>query len=352
MKRTFVYLVLILLLFFGFTNNVHGLDLGAAKLTITGPTTANAGDTITLNIMLDIISYGNATSLSYYNGRMNFDASKIQYINYEYINGDHSAVGDTGNWYPGVFSFAPRAISTGSTGVKVRFKINDTIADGTTLNFATSSSITRMNSNVPNDEGKYYFDMPTTGSTLSIRVANPSNNTTSNPNNNTSQSKSNNTTESKSENNQIQSKSSNADLKSLSVDKYSFDKVFNPNTLEYNIKVASDTNEIDINYETEDAKSTVEIIGNKALKFGNNVIKIVVTAEDGTTKEYIINVEKTNDKTKAGNNNLKAPRTENKKSNSNLYLNIVIGSISLIGVSAVGYIIYIKKFKKNIKKSK
>ena len=34
------------------------------------------------------------------------------------------------------------------------------------------------------------------------------------------------------------------------------------------------------------------IIGNKNLKAGNNTIKIVVTAEDGTKKTYKINVEK------------------------------------------------------------
>ena len=45
-------------------------------------------------------------------------------------------------------------------------------------------------------------------------------------------------------------------------------------------------------YELEDKNSSLDIIGNDDLKVGNNEIIFVVTAEDGTKKEYKLTVNK------------------------------------------------------------
>ena len=58
------------------------------------------------------------------------------------------------------------------------------------------------------------------------------------------------------------------------------------------IKVGENIQEISAKVKLESSKATYKISGNKNLKPGNNVVTILVTAEDGTKKTYKINVEK------------------------------------------------------------
>ena len=88
-------------------------------------------------------------------------------------------------------------------------------------------------------------------------------------------------------------KSSNCNLSklSLSVEGLSFKS----SQTTYNIKVGSEVNDITVKATTAHAKATYTVSGNKNLKAGNNVISIVVKAENGATKTYKINVEKAGD---------------------------------------------------------
>ena len=88
-------------------------------------------------------------------------------------------------------------------------------------------------------------------------------------------------------------KSSNCNLSkiSLSVEGLSFKS----SQTTYNIKVGADVENITVKATTAHSKSTYTVSGNKNLKAGNNVIKIVVKAENGATKTYKINVEKEGD---------------------------------------------------------
>ncbi len=87
-----------------------------------------------------------------------------------------------------------------------------------------------------------------------------------------------------------QTKSSNANISklTLSVEGLSFKK----SQTTYNIKVGEEVEDISVKVTLESSKATYKVTGNKNLKAGNNVIKIVVTAENGTKKTYKINVEK------------------------------------------------------------
>ena len=58
------------------------------------------------------------------------------------------------------------------------------------------------------------------------------------------------------------------------------------------INVSNSVDKLDIEYIVEDNKAEVEIKNNEVLKNGNNEILIIVTAEDGTKKEYKIKVYK------------------------------------------------------------
>ena len=92
-------------------------------------------------------------------------------------------------------------------------------------------------------------------------------------------------------------KSNNANLKSLEV-KTKDDVVveitpkFDPSVYEYNAEVDSNVSSILVNTVMEDSKSNVIINGaDDELKSGeNNKITITVTAEDGTKKQYVLNV--------------------------------------------------------------
>ena len=83
-------------------------------------------------------------------------------------------------------------------------------------------------------------------------------------------------------------RSNNNDLKSLSISGGTID--FNKNTTNYLIKVEHDVDSVTINATTEDMKASVSGTGIKTLKDYVNEFKIVVTAENESTKTYIVKV--------------------------------------------------------------
>ena len=82
------------------------------------------------------------------------------------------------------------------------------------------------------------------------------------------------------------------DLKELTVTNGTLNPNFDPNTLEYNLKVDGKTDKLDIKAIAKDADSKVEIIGNDNLKEGKNTVLVKVIDKNGFTKYYTINVEK------------------------------------------------------------
>lgn len=85
-------------------------------------------------------------------------------------------------------------------------------------------------------------------------------------------------------------KSDDATLKSLEVAGQTINPAFDANNLNYTLIVDNNVENLDVNAIANDSKATVAISGNKGLKVGVNAITITVTAEDGTVKNYIINV--------------------------------------------------------------
>ena len=83
-------------------------------------------------------------------------------------------------------------------------------------------------------------------------------------------------------------KSSNTNLSSLTIDVDNFE--FNPKIMEYTLEVDYLTEVIHIKAVAEDDKAIVTGAGAKALKIGENHYSIIITAEDGTTKEYKITI--------------------------------------------------------------
>lgn len=134
-------------------------------------------------------------------------------------------------------------------------------------------------------------------------------------------------------------KSNNANLKNInfSVGKINFKK----DVLEYKIKVKNEIDKITITSSLEDLKAKVEGNGEYKLKVGVNEIKLIVKAEDGTTKEYKINVIR-DIKNKV--------KKEKEKVNKNSLNIIIIVDILIIIITIITiFIIEKRKHKKNQK---
>ena len=87
--------------------------------------------------------------------------------------------------------------------------------------------------------------------------------------------------------------SNNKNLKSLTISgDYKLTPAFNKDVTEYSLNVASDIDSIDIKAVAEDDNAKVTIKGNDKLLMGENTVEVKVTAEDGTTRTYKINVTK------------------------------------------------------------
>ena len=95
---------------------------------------------------------------------------------------------------------------------------------------------------------------------------------------------------SSSNNSESKNKSSNNNLSNLEIDIADFK--FNPEVTEYNLEVPYNTKIISIKAISESDRAVVTGAGEKALKVGENNYRIVITAEDGTTKEYKISIRR------------------------------------------------------------
>lgn len=86
-------------------------------------------------------------------------------------------------------------------------------------------------------------------------------------------------------------KSNDSSLKALVVEGYELYPEFNTNTHEYNIRVTNDITNLTITPTVNHEKASYKVQGaTEELEVGKNVITVVVTAEDGTTTNYVINV--------------------------------------------------------------
>lgn len=103
------------------------------------------------------------------------------------------------------------------------------------------------------------------------------------------------TTEEPEEEEEEEETSTNKALKELIVEGYELTPEFNPETTRYSITLEDDeVDKLDITATAEDEKAKVTITGNENLDIENNIIRITVTAEDGTTRIYSISVLKEN----------------------------------------------------------
>lgn len=132
-------------------------------------------------------------------------------------------------------------------------------------------------------------------------------------------------------------KSSNNNLQNLEITGMEIEPEFNKEITEYYLIVDLTVEELEVIATAEDDQATVNIYNNEELIEGENIIKVIVTAEDGTQKVYTIYVTKT-DNAIAANANLKKlqvkgfdlyPDFKNKIYKYNLTINEMITSLEV-----------------------
>lgn len=154
--------------------------------------------------------------------------------------------------------------------------------DSKSITITAKSAGTSVITITPTDATSYDGDAITGNRTITITV---NNKPTSNPNTGGNSSGTSNTST------PVKKKSNNNYLSSLTVDEYSLDKEFKKDELEYSLVVESGTDKIIINAQLDDDKAKVTGIGEIALKEEDNKLEIKVTAENGSTRTYILNVK-------------------------------------------------------------
>ena len=181
------------------------------------------------------------------------------------------------------------SLSTSSAGTYTIYLTGDVTDGSTDVNSGVSTSVTVKVNNpepVTPTPPPTTTTKPSTGNSSSNGSSSSSNNTkpstnTSKPSNNTT------TTNPKEE----EKKSNDSTLKGLVIEGYELYPSFDVNTREYNVKVANDITKVNVVPTVNHQKASYKIEGAiEELLVGKNVITVVVTAEDGSSSNYVINV--------------------------------------------------------------
>ena len=246
MKKRFICLILTLLFI---PNIVRALG---ANVSISAPDSVYVGDTVNVSVTVS-----SGSSLGSWDFTVGYDDSKLSY------SSSTSGASQTAAGY---------AQGGGQTSVTYTWTFK-AIASGN-----ASFNINGINVYAFDDDSQ----MSIGGSTsTSINVVKPS----SGGSNGGSGGSGNNT------NTQPDYKyeySSDNSLSSLNVE--GFDISFDPSVTEYSVSVPNDTKKVSVGATANDGKASVSGIGDYDVKEGSNKIEVLVTAENGETRTYTIDV--------------------------------------------------------------
>lgn len=241
--------------------NIFMINVYAAGASITAKASSSkvqVGDTVKVTVT---VSTPSNISLGSWQFNVAYDTSVLTYVSSTLENGLTSAGYMTSsNQHNKTYTITFKAKKAGTGKV--------TINNAETYNFDTDASIATSTSNA------------------TITIVNPS--STSNKSNSNSNSSSNSSKNSNSNSNTT--KSANNDLASLSISGYEINPKFNKNTTSYSVSVPNEIREIDVNATVADSKAKLNGTGNIKLSEGSNKVNIIVTAENGNTKTYTVNV--------------------------------------------------------------
>lgn len=227
MKKIISFLITLISIFF---INVT-VKAANATISITGNNSAVVGNTVTVSVTVS-----SATSLGSWDFTVGYDTSKLR-LTYSDAESSQRAVGYVS--------------SAGQTSKTYTFKFK-TLSSGTAKIYINSAEVYDFNENKMN---------VTKGSkSISLKTMQ-----------------------------EIEaSYSKNNYLSSLKVDDYELSPKFDKNTLEYSLELDSTVEKINVSASVEDRTASLFGAGEKELIEGENLIEIVVTAQNGNTRKYII----------------------------------------------------------------
>jgi len=81
-------------------------------------------------------------------------------------------------------------------------------------------------------------------------------------------------------------------LEKLRISPGKLNKKFSPDLFEYSMSVDNDITDVVINAKAKSDRATIKITGDEELKVGTTKVKVIVEAEAGNKKEYIIKVKR------------------------------------------------------------
>ena len=180
-------------------------------------------------------------------------------------------------------------LSTSSAGTYTIYLTGDVTDGNTDANSGVNTSVTVT---VKNPEPVKPTTPPANAGSSSSGSSSskPSNSGSSSSSSSSSSSKPStgtNTTKPKEE----EKKSNDSTLKSLVIEGYELYPAFDANTRDYNIRVTNDITKVTVVPTVNHDKASYKVQGaTEELLVGKNVITVVVTAEDGSSSNYVINV--------------------------------------------------------------
>lgn len=216
----------------------------------TGSTSCSSSGTVSLNNTITVTVRGSSSDVMW-DTMLSYDSSKLQYISGSGARNISDSFSTSMT-----YSYTFRAIGLGSAYVKT----NTTVSD-------------------------YYGEKNSFSSSCNINVVNPSSGGSSSGG---SSSNNRNNRNNKNNNSNV-NKSSDNNLKSLGIEGVTLTPEFNKDTLEYSVELESNTTKVKVNAEKNDSKASISGTGEKEVVEGNNKLEIVVTAENGSSKTYVIN---------------------------------------------------------------
>lgn len=179
------------------------------------------------------------------------------------------------------------SLSTSSAGTYTIYLTGDVTDGSTDVNSGVSTSVTVQVNNPAPVTPTTPPETTTKPSTNNSGSNNSSSSNNNKPSTNTSKPSTGTITQPKEE----EKKSNDSTLKSLVIEGYELYPAFDSNTRDYNLRVTNDITKLTVVPTVNNGKASYKVQGQaEELLVGKNVITVVVTAEDGSSSNYIINV--------------------------------------------------------------
>lgn len=265
MKKLYIFFAILIMIIL-----VPQIAFGAGSASISAPASVESGSNVTIRVTLSNVA---AWNIKIKASGATDGATK------SYADATEDAENTTK-------TFSVTCNSKGAGTITVTVTGDITSADGANKDISLTKEITVKEKQVNNSTNNNP-SQPTNPSTSG---------TTSKPNTPSSggQTSSGQTTGGQTQNGQTTNekveKEAEARLAELSVLGYEISPAFNKDTQEYFVEVPLTQENVTIDAKTLGSKAQIQGTGNYEVKEGNNVFEIVVTAENGETKTYKLNV--------------------------------------------------------------